>query len=74
MILLGKILDEPCTVNRIMYQGMSKDLTAFWSVGCTNGRSYQIGISADQKGSARCADCAVLKLVGVNCFEKFKNP
>lgn len=73
-ILSQSFIDEPCVVNRIFYQGMSKDLTAFWSVGCTNGRSYQISIYADEKGTSKCLDCAILKyMTNVDCFVKFKD-
>jgi hypothetical protein len=75
MFALSRVLtDEHCNANRVYYQGMSKDHTAFWSVGCANGRSYEVSIYADKKGSTKVLDCATLKAVaGTNCFEKFKN-
>ena len=45
---------EVCSVNKSFFQGIDpKDHTAYWSISCTNGKSYQIAISSDSKGSTR---------------------
>jgi hypothetical protein len=46
------------------------DNDAYWSVRCTNGKSYQIRIKADDGGSTSVLDCDVLKLAKVSCFQK----
>jgi hypothetical protein len=73
MSFLGKafIEDEPCTVNRVFYAGMSKERTAFWDVGCTNSKSYQIRIMDDEQGTMGCVECAFLKqMTHLDCFVK----
>ena len=73
-VLSYALADEHCVANKVFYQGMSKDRTAFWCVGCTNGQNYQVGISADNKGTNRILDCETLQvLAGVKCFVKFKD-
>jgi hypothetical protein len=47
-----------------------KDLTAYWSVRCTNGRSYEVAIAANDTGHSEVADCDVLKAVRISCFAK----
>lgn len=70
---LGMAAQEGCVGARAFYMGMySKDDSAFWSVGCTDGRNYAIKISSDASGSTKVLECSMLKLVAnVNCFEKF---
>jgi len=53
---------------------LQMDHNAFWSVGCTNGASYEVEISADEAGSTKVVNCSVLKVVGhSDCFVRFKN-
>jgi len=69
---LGKIINEGCIGSRAFYAGMGDDRSAFWSVGCTNGKSYQIQINPDARGSTKVLECSVLKAVAnTNCFERF---
>lgn len=72
---LGDVVKAGCVGNRAFYMGMSrKDHSAYWSVGCTNGKSYEVEIHADQAGSTRVLDCAILKLVAkVSCFVRFSD-
>jgi hypothetical protein len=65
------LAEEGCNADRLMFQGLSKDKLAFWSVGCSNGRDFQIMIYADEKGTNRGTPCSVLKAVGVKCWEKY---
>jgi hypothetical protein len=71
--LLGKIVQEGCVGNRVFYQGMDKERDAFWSVGCKNGRSYQVELRPDSTGSGKILECSFLKRVGLNCFVKLKD-
>lgn len=65
---------EVCNADKSFFRGIDpKDDTAYWSISCTNGKSYQIAISSDSKGSTRMAECEMLKAMGVNCFEKLTN-
>jgi hypothetical protein len=48
-----------------------KDNSAFWSVQCSNGKSYQVSILANATGSTRVMDCKLVKAVAnVSCFQK----
>lgn len=59
---------DPCTrVKRAFFNGSSKDATAFWSVECSNGRSYMVSIAADATGSTKVLDCGIAG----TCFVKF---
>ena len=71
--LLGKIVQEGCSGNRAFYMGMDKEHDAFWSVGCTNGQSYEVEVHPDSTGSGKVLECSFLKLVHINCFEKLSD-
>ena len=45
--------------------------TAYWSVGCKNGKSYVVQIPPSAKGAAVVADCRVLQGSGRECLKKF---
>ena len=49
---------------------MDKNANANWSVRCVNGIGYQIEIKPNASGSTSVMDCRVLKVIGVDCFEK----
>ena len=62
---------DMCTGTTTFFMGMNlMDNDAYWSVRCTNGKSYQIRIKADDGGSTSVLDCDVLKLAKVSCFQK----
>jgi hypothetical protein len=44
---------------------------AYWSVACTNGRSFVIQIAPDKKGTAIVEDCRILQGTGRECFTPF---
>jgi hypothetical protein len=72
---LAKVVTEPCgTVIRTFFQGLEpKSRTAFWNIGCSNGRSYAISIAADDDGSTKTIDCKVLRAItNSECFFTFK--
>jgi hypothetical protein len=57
-------------VVRTFYQGTRHDDgTAFWSVACRSGRSFMVSVKADADGSTHIADCAVMKALGISCFQ-----
>jgi hypothetical protein len=71
-LLLGQIAGEGCSGDSAFYMGMDKETNAYWSVRCTNGRSYQVQIQPNATGSTAIMDCDVLKAVArVSCFAKF---
>jgi hypothetical protein len=73
-ILSQSFIDNPCNVNRVFYAGMSKDKSALWHVGCTNGNAYQIMIKADAKGTSSYLDYKMLKLMSnLDCFVKLSD-
>jgi hypothetical protein len=70
-LLLGQIAGEGCSGDSAFYMGMDKETNAYWSVRCTNGRSYQVQIQPNATGSTSIMDCDVLKAVAkVSCFAK----
>jgi hypothetical protein len=71
---LGGLLnasDTPCVATISFFRGVDKDGAAYWSVACSNGKSYAIQVNNDSEGSSKIADCDVLKTAGVDCFTKF---
>jgi hypothetical protein len=71
---LGRITNEGCVGTRAFYMGMAKDRSAYWSVACRDGKSYQVEIKADATGSTSVMDCSLLKAVAkVNCFQRFED-
>jgi hypothetical protein len=55
----------------VVYRGMHQS-DAFWTVTCTNGKSYSVDIHSDARGSTRVLDCATLESVTHDsCFSKF---
>ena len=69
-LILGRAVAEGCVGDRAFYMGMYKK-EALWSVGCTNGKSYEVKLAADAMGSAEALDCSVFKAIThLNCFVK----
>lgn len=64
-----------CRAAESFFMGQDpKRKTAYWSVRCENGKSYQISINADAKGTTNILDCGVLrKMAHISCFEKMKD-
>jgi hypothetical protein len=72
-MLLGQIVEDSCAGNRAFYMGMDSAHDAIWSVGCTNGRSYEILIHPDATGSTKVLECSVVKAVlKIDCFVKLE--
>jgi hypothetical protein len=82
--MLGKVVGERCKGKTAYYQGTSKSSSqglkmatlpgtendAFWSVQCTDGRSYEVEVHPD--GSGQVLECSVLKSMHAGeCFRKF---
>ena len=63
---------DRCTGTKAFFMGLNpKDNEAYWSVGCTNGKSYEVAIKANATGSTSVVDCAVMKTIAhVSCFQK----
>ena len=72
---LGKVVSEGCVGKRAFYMGTSPtDHSAFWSLGCKNGKNYLVQINADATGSTKVLDCSVYKAVAkMSCFTKISN-
>jgi hypothetical protein len=72
-LVLGEAVNEGCSGEYAFYMGMVKETKeAFWSVRCTNGKSYEVQIKPDAAGTARYLDCDILKAVAkVSCFARF---
>lgn len=69
--LLAKIVGEGCVGTSVFYRGMDADRNAYWTVTCSNGKSYQVQIQPDAGGSTRVLGCDIAKLPKVDCFQKF---
>lgn len=71
-VYLGHMVDG-CNGVRAFYMGIeSEDNVASWSVECSDGSSYSIGIENDAAGTATVLDCRALKAVAdVDCFVSF---
>jgi hypothetical protein len=76
--MLGKTVGERCKGKTAFYQGPIKnglpipgtEDDAFWSVLCTDGRSFEVEVHPD--GSGQVLECSVLKAMhGGECFKKF---
>lgn len=72
---LGKVVNEGCVGKRAFYMGTSPtDHSAFWSVGCKNGKKYLVQIEADATGSTKVLECGLYKAVTkMSCFTKLDN-
>jgi hypothetical protein len=73
--MLGSIVvssGDTCTGEDSFFMGFNRrNIQALWSVRCTNGKSYEVGIEPNATGSTRVIDCGVLKTVArVSCFVK----
>jgi hypothetical protein len=72
---LGRLAHHNCVGTRAFLMGVTRTGTArgtaYWSVACTNGRSYVIQINRDRKGTSFVADCRVLEGTGRQCFQEF---
>jgi hypothetical protein len=73
-LLLGHIVNAACNGKRAFYMGISsKNHRAYWSVGCVEGKSYEVEIEANSTGSTRVLDCATLRAVAkINCFARIE--
>jgi hypothetical protein len=72
---LGVVIGEGCVGSYAFYMGSSpSDHSAFWSVSCTNGKSYLVQVFANATGSTSVLDCGVYTLTTkMRCFEKIKD-
>ena len=71
--ILGEAVDADCNGNRAFYMGMDKELNAYWSVGCANGRRDQVSIKPDKTGHTETVDCLLMKKIRVNCSVRLKD-
>lgn len=72
--ILAGVVGTKCAGTGAFYRGVNHaDNSAFWSVRCGDGSSYQVEIKADIQGTTTYLDCSVLRALHENCFEKFPN-
>jgi len=66
--MLGKAAGDGCIGRKAFNMGLASGV-GNWSVTCTNGKSYSVGIYPD--GSSKILDCSVLKsMAHVDCFKR----
>ena len=69
-ILLGQLIPDGCVGSDSLLMGSKGDDT-YWSVKCSNGKSYSIQIGSN--GKTKYMDCAVLKAVArLDCSRTFE--
>lgn len=63
---------EGCLGDLSFLRGLDpKSGRSFWTVHCTNGKSYQLMIEADATGSSKVADCTVLaQYAHEDCYKR----
>ena len=62
----------PCDhVTTIMFKGATEEKAGYWAVACADGGNWLVSVANDSGGSSRITSCAILKRVGVECWEKF---
>jgi hypothetical protein len=71
---LGKavqLFGDPCVGKTPFYMGMyTPTHAAFWSVKCTNGKSYEVELLPD--GNGTIIECPLLEAIHAgHCFKKF---
>jgi hypothetical protein len=76
--MLGSIVvssGDACTGEDSFFMGINRrNVQAFWSVRCTNGKSYEVAIDGNATGSTKVLDCDILKTVPkVSCFVKLNS-
>ena len=70
--LLAKVVNDNCTGTDAFFMGAAEDHQAFWSVRCTDGRSFQVAIEPNATGTTSIMNCTLLKAVAdVDCFVSF---
>lgn len=71
---LGQMTGHECEGTKAFFRGLSNSGrskgNAFWSVGCSNGKSYSIEVESGGEGNV--LDCKLVLAVGQDCFKKFK--
>jgi hypothetical protein len=83
--MLGKVVGDGCKGKTSFYMGRTEkhrnqpgqlpplsghEHDTFWSIKCTDGRSYAVGVHPDGSGSV--LECSMLKAVHAGeCFKKF---
>jgi hypothetical protein len=65
---------DRCRGTDAFFMGLNpKDNEAYWSVRCTNTKSYEVAIKANETGSTSVVDCDVMKAFAkVSCFVKLE--
>jgi hypothetical protein len=73
--VLGKSIGHNCVGTRAFLMGVTASGRArgyaYWSVACTNGRSYVLQIAPDKRATTIIEDCRVLQGTGRECFQQF---
>jgi len=81
--MLGKVVGEGCIGKKAFYMGSMDEHShkeppiegtehdAFWSIKCTNGKSYSVEVHP--QGDGKVLECSMLKMLHAGeCFQKFK--
>src|ERR1700722_981819 len=51
ILALATIVKKSCVGTRAFFMGMASNHNAYWSVACTNGKSYVVEIAPEANGS-----------------------
>ena len=62
----------PCSnVTTILFKGSDRDDAGYWGVACSDGGNWMVAVDNDVGGTTNVTPCGILKLVNVDCWEKF---
>ena len=70
--LIQSSANASCRPTKVSFQGFDHDNAAYWTTSCDNRKAFLIQVANDKTATSRVTDCAVLKLVNVDCFKKLK--
>lgn len=64
----------PCTGVDAFFMGMGPEREAFWSLRCTDGKTYAVSL-APKLADSKVIECSVLAAIGAGpCFKNFRAP
>lgn len=64
--------DYPCPkVTATLFKGSDRNNAGYWAVACSDGSNWMVAVENDSVGTTSVTPCALLKMLNVECWEKF---